>query len=160
MRDLITETARFRHAIAYGYFPYGWQFSNGRRFENTAWVVYRPITETVQAGSVLEIETNWIALGDAIQDPRRIFVHIIDPSSGKIIAQHDGLDAPAKFWQRNDTVEQIHKLSIPSDTRAGKYEVRIGLYNPVTGKRVLEANYAHSEPPKDYYLLGTIEVTR
>jgi len=111
----------------------------------------------VVAGNEFELTSHWAA-HDPIEYPRRIFVHLVDPATGKIIAQHDGLDAPTKFWHKYDEVVQIHMLLIPIDTPPGKYEVRIGLYNPVTGQRVLQTDEKHTEPPSDYYTLGTIEV--
>ena len=78
----------------------------------------------------------------------------------RIIAQHDGLDSPPKFWHYFDLIDQLHVLKIPSDTLPGKYELQIGLYNPDTGQRALQSDYAHSDPPSDHYVLGTIQVTR
>ncbi|HEY4720749.1 MAG TPA: hypothetical protein VII92_02800, partial [Anaerolineae bacterium] len=111
-----------------------------------------------EAGNNLEIETRWLAR-EPITYPRRIFAHLIDLTSGKIVAQHDGLDAPAKFWRAGDWIAQRHILPIPADTPAGKYELQIGLYNPDTGQRVLQTDYAHTEPPGDHYVLGIVQVT-
>jgi 4-amino-4-deoxy-L-arabinose transferase-like glycosyltransferase len=111
-----------------------------------------------EAGNNLEIETRWLAR-EPITYPRRIFVHLVDLTSGKIVAQHDGLDAPAKFWRAGDWIAQRHILPIPADTPAGKYELQIGLYNPDTGQRVLQTAYTHTGPPSDYYVLGTVQIT-
>jgi 4-amino-4-deoxy-L-arabinose transferase-like glycosyltransferase len=113
----------------------------------------------VRAGESLDFQTGWLAR-DPIDTPRRIFVHLVDPATGQIIAQHDGLDAPARFWRAGDWIAQQHSLSIPPDTLAGVYEVRIGLYDPISGQRLVQTNSANTEPPADYYRLGIIEVTR
>jgi hypothetical protein len=117
----------------------------------------RPLT--VKAGQSVDFQTRWLAR-DAAGSPRRIFVHLVDPALGKIIAQHDGLDAPPRFWQAGDWIAQQHVLSITNDTPAGVYELRIGLYDPNTGQRILQTNYNHTQPPSEYVVLGTIEVTR
>jgi hypothetical protein len=117
------------------------------------------LPSTVPAGGTLEFETRWLAR-EPIAFPRRVFVHLIDPVSGKIIAQHDGLDAPTQFWHPYDWIGQQHRLTVPLDTPAGQYEVRVGLYDPVTGQRMLQTDYNHTYSPTDYYRLGTIEVTR
>jgi hypothetical protein len=135
--------------------------SSARRFEDTAIFIGASdgVTKTLRQGEVWQFATTWRAV-DPIAYPRRIFVHLINPQTGQIMAQHDGLDSPTKYWQPNDYITQVHTLSIPAGTPPGYYELRIGLYNPVTGQRVLETDVDHTGPPSDYIVLGTIEVTR
>jgi hypothetical protein len=117
----------------------------------------RPLT--VKAGQSVDFQTRWLAR-DPIGFSRRIFVHLVDPVTGEIIAQHDGLDAPPRFWQAGDWIAQQHVLSITTDTPAGVYELRLGLYDPATGQRILQTDYNHTQPLSDYLVLGTLEVTR
>jgi len=135
---------------------------SARSFADTA-ILILPTSEEVTwmavAGADFHFETRWIARQPLIY-PRRVFAHLIDPRAGRIVAQHDGLDAPAKFWREGDQIVQLHMLKIPADTSPGRYELRIGLYDPVTGIRVLQTDATHSDPPRDYVVLGTIEVTR
>jgi 4-amino-4-deoxy-L-arabinose transferase-like glycosyltransferase len=113
----------------------------------------------VKAGDSIDFQTRWLAQ-DPIGSPRRIFVHLIDPATGEIVAQHDGLDSPPRFWRTGDWIAQQHVLSITNDTPVGKYELQLGLYDPNTGQRVLQTNYNHTQLPSDHIVLGTIEVTR
>ena len=113
----------------------------------------------VKAGASIDFQTRWLA-HDPIGTPRRIFAHLVDPITNKIVAQHDGLDAPPRFWLAGDWIAQQHVLSVPDDTPAGRYELQLGLYDPSTGQRVLQTDYQHTQPPSDYIILGTIEVTR
>jgi len=113
----------------------------------------------VGAGNSLAFESWWLALSP-IESPRRIFVHLVDPQTGKPVAQHDGLDSPSRFWQSGDAIQQVHRLHIPADTPSGDYELWIGLYNPETGQRILQTNFDHTEPPSDHIVLGTIKVVR
>jgi 4-amino-4-deoxy-L-arabinose transferase-like glycosyltransferase len=115
--------------------------------------------QQVQAGGTIDFQTTWLAR-NPIGTPRRVFVHMIDPATGRIVAQHDGLDAPPRFWQAGDWIAQQHVLSVPPDTPAGNYEVRIGVYDPNSGQRLLQTNAANAEPPTDYYSFATVEVTR
>ncbi len=117
----------------------------------------RPLT--VKAGHSIDFQTRWLAL-DPIGSPRRIFVHLVDPATGEIIAQHDGLDAPSRFWQAGDWIAQQHVLSIANDIPAGDYELRLGLYDPNTGQRILQTDYNQTRPPSEYVVLGSVEVTR
>ncbi|HET7375296.1 MAG TPA: glycosyltransferase family 39 protein, partial [Anaerolineae bacterium] len=52
-----------------------------------------PYHSSAQPGSSIAL-TTLLRATEPIEYPRRIFIHLIDPSSGNIIAQHDGLDAP------------------------------------------------------------------
>jgi hypothetical protein len=47
--------------------------------------------------------------------------------SGDIVAQHDSLDAPAKYWQPGDLLVQYHPLDA-----TGVTHLRLGIYNPDT----------------------------
>jgi 4-amino-4-deoxy-L-arabinose transferase-like glycosyltransferase len=131
-----------------------------RDFEDTVslltWQLNLP--SEITAGSDLSFVSEWF-VRNPIAYPRRIFVHLIDPRTGQIISQHDGLDSPTRFWHVGDLLLQLHILSIPSDTPLGKYELWIGLYDPVTGQRVMQTDFNHTQSPSDQYLLGTIQVT-
>jgi hypothetical protein len=65
-----------------------------------------------------------------------------------------------RFWHKGDAITQMHLLSIPADTPAGKYELRLGLYNPETSQRLLLVNGYAGRSADDYVVLGAIEVTR
>ncbi|HKZ84279.1 MAG TPA: glycosyltransferase family 39 protein [Anaerolineae bacterium] len=126
-------------------------------FEDTA-LLRLPRAEALQpvrAGDDLQLETTWMARAP-VAYPRRIFVHLVNPTTGQIAAQHDGLDAPSKFWREGDYVTQLHTLEIPASTAAGPYELWIGLYDPASNRRVP----VQSDPPNDHVVLGPIEVTR
>ena len=116
---------------------------------------YIPLS--ISAGGTLRIVTQW-QVHDPIQYPRRIFVHLVDPVTGQTIAQHDGLDSPSKFWRPYDQIAQLHVLNIPAGTSAGEYQLIAGLYDPVTGQRVLQTDYNHTQLPSDHVVLGVIEV--
>ena len=117
------------------------------------------LPQRAAAGTELQFISQWAELWQA-DLPRRIFVHVIDPSTGKLIAQHDGLDSPPHFWSYGDRLFQLHKLLIPADTPPGKYELWLGLYDPTTNARISQTNRPATEPASDHVVLGTIEVTR
>ncbi len=134
--------------------------SPGAEFGESAGLVSHAVSnKPVRAGEQLQVGTFWRALSNP-QAYVRIFMHLIDPSTERIIAQHDGLDAPMRFWHKGDAITQMHLLSIPADTPAGKYELRLGLYNPETSQRLLLVNGYAGRSADDYVVLGAIEVTR
>lgn len=156
------QTEHFRRYEIRGAFDAAPDPNEARVFADTATLLgvnppYR--IWTVKAGNTIDFQTRWLA-----QEPsgnsRRLFMHLVDLATGKSIAQHDGLDAPTKFWRTGDWIAQQHVLSITSDTPAGAYELWLGLYDPNTGQRVLQTDYNRTQPPSDHVVLGTIEVTR
>jgi 4-amino-4-deoxy-L-arabinose transferase-like glycosyltransferase len=158
----VFQTKNFARYTPYPFLPND-PFMEARRFKDTAWFIKGILdTSSVPAGGTAELHTVWVS-AEPVHYPKRIFVHLVDVATGKIIAQHDGLDAPAQFWGMNDEVVQVHKLPIPKDAVPGEYELRVGLYDPISGVRVplsfgLGANRGKDGP--DYIVLGTIEVIR
>ncbi len=73
-----------------------------------------------------------------------LFVHLIDPDSGKIIAQADtplgkGIH-PTNTWRQNELV--FEPVDLPSEISQKPYTIRIGLYNLATGARAEVQNAA------------------
>jgi hypothetical protein len=157
------DESKSRHFSRYPQATSTYGVAEPREFEDTARLMLSagrlPTITIISAGDRLQFVTKWIAK-QPIAYPRRIFVHLVDPQTGKIMAQHDGLDSPTKFWREGDQIFQVHRLPIPADASPGHYELWIGLYDPTTGKRVLQTNYTRSEPLSDHFVLGTIEVIR
>ncbi|MCB0028553.1 MAG: glycosyltransferase family 39 protein [Anaerolineales bacterium] len=81
------------------------------------------------ADGICELVTLWqvetIATG-----PRRLFLHQLDQAD-EILAQDDGLAAPAVFWQPGDLVLQLLQLPAQSGDR-----LRLGVYDPDSGIRL------------------------
>lgn len=68
------------------------------------------------------------------------FVHLVD-AQGRVIAQQDQIPGndfqPSTLWLPGDTVLDEYRLWIPSDTQSTVLWPRVGLYNVVTGDRLL-----------------------
>jgi 4-amino-4-deoxy-L-arabinose transferase-like glycosyltransferase len=134
--------------------------STGIKFGDSAEFVASAIPgKTVHAADHLQINTFWRA-GDNPQPSTRMFLHLVDPTTGRLVAQHDGLDAPMQFWRGGDAITQIHLLKVTVDALPGEYELRLGLYNPETSQRLTLVNGYSDRPAADYVVLGAIEVTR
>jgi hypothetical protein len=76
--------------------------------------------------------TYWRVLAP-ITEPRRFFLHALDPDGGELLAQHDGLDAPAQFWQAGDLLVQEHLLPAIGQE---DFRLLLGVYNPENGRRL------------------------
>lgn len=83
------------------------------------------------SGAPVTLSTVWAAAGDGPRPPLKAFVHLVD-GAGDLVAQHDGLDSPARFWQPGDRVVQLHTLALPPDLPPGAYSLRVGLYDRET----------------------------
>lgn len=66
----------------------------------------------------------------------KAFLHYID-ASGQIVAQFDGLQSSPETWRSGDILIQVHPLALPLLPEAGPYTLRIGLYRPGDGSRLL-----------------------
>jgi 4-amino-4-deoxy-L-arabinose transferase-like glycosyltransferase len=81
----------------------------------------------------LELLTYWQVERPAGGE-RRIFLHLVD-EEGNLIAQDDGLGAPAAYWQPGDVILQRHSLIVPGGSRS--YSLRLGVYDPGSGARLM-----------------------
>jgi 4-amino-4-deoxy-L-arabinose transferase-like glycosyltransferase len=70
---------------------------------------------------------------------RRFFLHLVD-ESGDIMAQDDGLGAPAAHWRSGDIIIQHHAIELPATP--GQFQARLGVYDPSSGLRLLTAGGA------------------
>jgi hypothetical protein len=61
-------------------------------------------------------------------------MHLVS-ESGDIVAQDDALGAPAEYWQSGDVIIQQHMVALPA--LGEQLEIRLGVYNPQTGQRLM-----------------------
>lgn len=70
----------------------------------------------------------------------KVFVHALD-DAGQLVAQHDGIPGagrrPTHSWQAGVEVTDRHGLLLPaSGTTRSPLHIRVGLYDPETGRRL------------------------
>lgn len=82
--------------------------------------------------AVCEALTTWRVLATP-DGPRSLFLHLTGPD-GVPVSQSDGLAAPARFWQVDDGLFKVDRLSL-ADAPAD-WELRLGVYNPADGRRL------------------------
>jgi hypothetical protein len=109
-------------------------------------------------GSVLRLALTWQA-SQAIGDKFKVFVHVVG-EDGTIRAQYDGEPGAGLFpmtaWEPGVAIVDRFGIRLAGDVPPGVYEIRVGIYHPVSGLRlsVLEA----SEHGGDFVVIGRIEV--
>jgi 4-amino-4-deoxy-L-arabinose transferase-like glycosyltransferase len=69
-----------------------------------------------------------------------VFNHLVN-SDGEILAQVDsqpqGGQYPTSWWSSGEIVPDIYQLPFSDELPAGRYTLRIGLYDPANGRRLL-----------------------
>ena len=92
------------------------------------WLGYWPGPGCAAAGAC-ELVTLW-QVEAAATGSRRLFLHLLG-AGDEIVAQDDGLAAPAAFWQPGDLVLQLLQLPAGPGDR-----LRLGVYDPDSGDRL------------------------
>jgi hypothetical protein len=109
---------------------------------------------TARPGAQLQVSLLWNALQPQ-PDLLLVFVQVLDETDRKI-AQWDGAAGgdwwPTPAWQAGQSIRQDIPLRIDEDAPPGTYRVIAGLYDPVTGARLVTPD------GQDALWLGTIEV--
>ncbi|CUS02298.2 membrane protein of unknown function [Candidatus Promineifilum breve] len=97
-------------------------------------LAYYGVTELLIGEENMEFATWWRAV-DWLPDDLAVFVHLLD-ATGKIVAQHDGLDAAATTLQMGDVILQRHVLPLPATLLPGNYTLQVGMYRRTDGLRL------------------------
>ncbi|MFO7540957.1 MAG: hypothetical protein R6X32_23185 [Chloroflexota bacterium] len=70
----------------------------------------------------------------------RVFLHLMGPD-GQLVAQSDGEPAqwqrPTTGWLPGEIIRDPHQLHLPDDLPLGRYTLLAGLYEPVSGERLI-----------------------
>lgn len=93
-----------------------------------------------------------------VHDSFKMFVHLVD-TSGNVLAQHDAIPGggtlPMTSWTPGEAIDDHFAILIPNDAPSGRYELRLGLYDPASGLRLRVTN---GEPGPDYAAIGHIDI--
>jgi len=88
--------------------------------------------------NTLELTLHW----QAAQRPQgyyKTFVHLVDPMTGALVAQHDAVPRnwtyPTNWWETGEVVSDTIPLQI-SGIPTGEYQITVGMYEPDTGARL------------------------
>jgi len=86
-----------------------------------------------------------------------VFIHLVN-EAGELVAQQDQVPlqgfAPTHLWMQGLQLEEEYALSLPVELPAGRYSIRVGLYDGAGRLPVTQAGEAKG----DYAELGSIEV--
>ena len=113
----------------------------------------------VNSGDTVAVHLVWLAR-EPMEESYKVFIHVLD-DQGKLLAQADS--RPQRYagntnrWIPGQVVYDRFEVLLPPDTPAGRYQVRVGLYNEADGQRlpVLDAG---GKPVDDQVLLGDLVI--
>jgi hypothetical protein len=87
--------------------------------------------QSPKPGEMLDVTLYWQA-ERPLQHSYTVFVHLVDPQSGEIVAQHDSLPRqgllPTLCWQAGEVVGDLHPLVLDPALPAGDYVLQMGVY--------------------------------
>ncbi|HET6446336.1 MAG TPA: 6-pyruvoyl-tetrahydropterin synthase-related protein [candidate division Zixibacteria bacterium] len=117
--------------------------------------------DQVRLGDTLNLALYWLALEDGSDDFYH-FVHLIDPSTGDIIAQHDGMPQfdtyPTSQWTAGEIIVDPVVFDL-RELAPGPYQLAIGLYRdlgldsgPVRFERLYATDGVGNPLPGDRFL--------
>lgn len=92
----------------------------------------------------------------------KFFVHVVDPTSGRLVAQADVMPYdwtyPTTWWETGEIVSDEVAVSL-ADVAPGIYRMEIGIYDPDSGERLpLTGGRMVQEPSDRLILPETVEV--
>ena len=115
--------------------------------------------ELVQTEDELRLTLHWRTLSPMTTD-YRVFVHLFDPTTERIVAQFDGMPLhgsyPTSWWLPGEVLSDQITLSL-ADVPAGHYRLATGVYDPGTVTR-LAAVDAAGHPLPDNRLVLPMEI--
>ena len=100
---------------------------------------YEAAPQPARSGEVLNLTLYWQTTA-TIEFPYTVFNHLVAPD-GTLVAQQDGMpqqnQLPTPCWQPGEVITDAYSLALPADLPAGRYTLLTGLYDPLTGQRLL-----------------------
>ncbi|MBN2007065.1 MAG: protein kinase [Anaerolineae bacterium] len=115
-------------------------------------LVYRP-------GDTVGLTLRWQAL-QTIPSSYQVFIHVLTLDFSAVVAQRDiepmnGL-RPTNSWAPGEIINDPHQISLPQNTPAGTYQIRVGLYNPEGRMPVVDTG--QTQVTDDTIFVATIQV--
>lgn len=122
-------------------------------------VGYKLQPDPLTSQGTINLTLYWQSV-QAVANDYTVFIHLTD-GTGSILTQEDSPPTQGKFptsrWLPGQLIEDEHHTLTAENLPAGKYDLRIGLYNSTTGERL--SVQSKSNPVQDSsYLLASLTV--
>jgi hypothetical protein len=107
-------------------------------------------------GSPLKVTYKFEVLPNATFDADYVvFVHVLDPDGEKLWQDDHPPSVPTSQWKPGQVIEYSRMVFVPNYPYIGESVVRIGLYNPATGKRL---SLNATEASRQEYIGGKLQL--
>jgi hypothetical protein len=112
--------------------------------------------QQVPIGSPLRMTYRFtVAPGTHIDKDYKVFVHVLDGDGESLWGDDHDPAKPTSQWTPGETVEYTRTVFVPNYPYIGPAVVRIGLYDPATGKRL---TLAHDKGARQEYEVASFEL--
>ncbi|MCA1647918.1 MAG: hypothetical protein LC797_21460 [Chloroflexi bacterium] len=95
------------------------------------------------AGAKVSVKLRWRSAAE-MKQAYKVFVHVLDPSAERVIAQRDAEpqdgQAPTPGWVVGEIVQDEYAITLPGGLVAGDYPVEVGVYDAHSGDRLTLSN--------------------
>jgi hypothetical protein len=85
----------------------------------------------------------WVALQATSLDAK-VFMHVIDPISGKVIAQSDHQPDdgwfPTNYWLKGDVIDDHFEVQLPAGANPATFNLQSGMYDALSQVRLAATN--------------------
>ena len=96
--------------------------------------------ERAPIGSVVTLTYKFVVAPDAkIDKDYYVFVHVLDPEGEQMWTDDHLPPTPTSKWKAGETIEYKRTIFVRNYPYIGEANVRLGLYDPPTGKRLVLA---------------------
>jgi hypothetical protein len=123
-------------------------------------VRYALVSRSVSRGDDFRLTVHWRALAQP-ESNSTVFVHLLD-EAGTLRAQKDSppLDGtrPTSAWNAGEWLEDQYTVRVPDDVPPGSYMLEVGMYDSVTGARLLMQDAGGSRLTDDRLLIEGLSV--
>jgi len=117
------------------------------------------LTGEARPSNTLDLRLTWHALGRQNRN-WTVFIHLVDVNE-RIVAQNDAQPQagvfPMKQWVAGDWIEDRHALVLPAGIAPGSYALRVGLFDPRTGRRAAVFDQK-GKLAGDYVAVGQVRI--
>jgi len=89
-----------------------------------------------------------------------VFVHLLD-ATGQIVAQSDALPGAGYTtdrWVAGEVVADTHQLTLPENLAPGLYHLAAGMYDPISGQRLVAADKNGQALVDGVVMLGEVQL--
>jgi len=98
---------------------------------------------SAKRSETVTVRLRWQGL-ERIERAYKIFVHVMDPSAERVLAQRDAEPlsgrAPTSSWRPGEIIDDEFPVQLPADLAPGEYPIEIGVYDERSGTRLLLPN--------------------